>query len=206
MAMSAPRDLTNCEEVSEESCCYESQWGDIRRSYAGCRWWRPCILTCVSCCQLAICQAIYFCTRVHLQLGVLDSQATSSSATTVDKDPLVALALTGERQGELLVERHAHGDNANAGSGSLLGGKVLRNLVRGALLDNGVLGKAAAVEVVGIGTVRETSDSVAGLVTLGALGADFDDSAAEVATDGGAGGCQVVDVLPGLLSAILFCQ
>ena len=189
MAMSAPRDLTNCEEVSEESCCYESQWGDIRRSYAGCRWWRPCIQTCVSCCQLPISQTICFCTCVHLQLGVLDGQATSSSAATVDKDPLVALALTGERQGELLVERHAHGDNANAGSGSLLGGKVLRNLVRGALLDNGVLSKAAAVEVIGVGTVCDTSDSVAGLVALGALGADFDNLAAEVATDGGARGC-----------------
>ena len=125
-----------------------------------------------------------FGTRVDLQLSVLNSQATSSSAATVDKDPLVALALTGERQGELLVERHAHGDNANAGSGSLLGGKVLRNLVRGALLDNGILSKAAAVEVIGVGTVCDTSDSVAGLVALGALGADFDDGAAEVAADG----------------------
>lgn len=124
------------------------------------------------------------CTRVHSQFGVLNSQATSSSATTVDKDPLVALALTGERQSELLVERHAHGDDANAGSGSLLRGKVLRNLVRGAFLDNGVLSKAAAVEVVGIGTVCETSDPVAGLVALGAFGADFDDSAAEVTADG----------------------
>jgi hypothetical protein len=124
------------------------------------------------------------CTRDHLQLSVLNSQATSSSATTVDKNPLVALALTGERQGELLVERHAHGDNANVSSGSLLRGKAVRNLVRGALLDNGVLSEAAAVEVVGIGAVCETSDSVAGLVALGALGANLDDGAAEVAADG----------------------
>ena len=129
---------------------------------------------------------ICVCTRVHLQLGVLNSQATSSSAATVDKNPLVALALTGERQGELLVERHAHGDNANAGSGSLLGGKVVRNLVRGAFLDNGVFSEAAAVQVVGIGTVCDTSDSVADLVALGALGADFDNGAAEVTTNGGA--------------------
>lgn len=83
-----------------------------------------------------------------------------------------------------MVERHAHGDNANVGSGSLLGGKAVRNLVGGALLDNGVLSEAAAVEVVGIGTVCETSDPVASLVALGALGADFDDGAAEVAADG----------------------
>jgi len=129
MAMSAPRDLTNCEEVSGESFFHESQWDDIRRSYGGCRWWRPCILTCELFCQLAISQKICFCARVHLQLGVLNSQATSSSATTVNKDPLVALALARERQGELLVEGHAHGDDANAGSGSLLRGKVVRNLV-----------------------------------------------------------------------------
>jgi hypothetical protein len=32
--------------------------------------------------------------------------------------------------------------------------------------------------------VCETSDPVAGLVALGALGADFDDGAAEIAADG----------------------
>lgn len=132
---------------------------------------------------------IYFYTRAHLQFGVLNSQATSSSATTVDKNPLVALALTRERQGELLVERHAHSDDTNASSGSLLRGKVVRNLVRGALLDNGVLSEAAAVEVVGISAVCETRDPVASLVTLGAFGADFDDGAAEVAADGRAWGC-----------------
>lgn len=132
---------------------------------------------------------ICLCTRFHLQLGVLNSQATSSSATTVDKDPLVALSLTGERQGEFLVERHAHGDNANARSGSLLRGKVLRNLVRGTFLDNGVFSKAAAVEVVGIGTMCDTSDPVADLVALGALGADFDNGAAEVTANGGAWCC-----------------
>lgn len=123
-------------------------------------------------------------TRDHLQLSVLDSQATSSSATTVDENPLVTLALTRERQSELLVERHAHSDDSNVGSGSLLRRKAVRNLVRSALLDDGVLSKAAAVEVVGIGAVCETSDPVAGLVALGALGADFDDGAAEIAADG----------------------
>jgi hypothetical protein len=147
-----------------------------------------------------------FGTRVDLQLSVLNSQATSSSATTVDKDPLVALALTRERQGELLVERHAHGDEANASGGSLLEGEVVRDLVGGTLFDDGVLGKAAAVEVVGVGAVCETSDPVAGLVALGAFGADFDDGAAEVAADGRAGGGEVVDVLPELLWAYLFCS
>lgn len=181
--------MTNCEEISQRALCQRVQWGDIRRSYAGCRWWRPSVLTCKVCCQLPVSYAICFRDDVYSQFGVLNSQATSSSATTVDKDPLVALALTGERQGELLVERHAHGDDTNASSGSLLRGKVVRNLVRGALLDNGVLSKAAAVEVVGVSAVCETRDPVAGLVTLGAFGADFDDGAAEVAADGGAWGC-----------------
>ena len=135
-------------------------------------------------------------TRPNLQLGVLDSQATSSSATTVDKNPLVALTLTRERQTELLVERQAHGDKTNTSGGSLLRRKVVRDLVRGTLLDNSVLSEAAAVEVVGIGAVCDTGNSVADLVVLGDFRADLDDGAAEVAADGRACCGQVVDVLP----------
>jgi hypothetical protein len=145
------------------------------------------------------------CPGLHIQFGVLNSQATSSSATTIDKNPLVALALTGERQTELLVERHAHSDKANTSSGSLLRRKTVGDLVRRALLNHSIFGKAAAVEIIGIGAMRHASNSVARLVSLGNFRSDFDDSAAEITADGRACCGKVVDVLPGLLSATVSC-
>lgn len=105
--------------------------------------------------------------QIHLQFGVLDGQAASGGASTIDQDPFVALALTRERQAELLVKCQADGDDANASSGSLFERKVVRDLVGSALLHESILGKAAAVEVVCIGAVCHTSNAVAGLVTLG---------------------------------------
>lgn len=125
-----------------------------------------------------------FCTLLYVQLGVLNGQRTSCCATTVDEDPLIALALTREGQTQLLAERKAHGDKANTSGGGLLRGEVVRNLPRGAFLDDGVFSKASTVEVVGIGAVGDTSNSVAGLVALDAFGSDFDNGAAEVAANG----------------------
>jgi hypothetical protein len=146
------------------------------------------------------------CTGLHIQFGVLNSQATSSSATTINKDPLVALALAGERQTKFLVECHAHGNEANASGGSLLRGEAVRNLVRGAFLDHSVLSEAAAVEIVGIGAVCHASNSVACLVLLGNFRSDFNDSATKIAADGRACRWQVVDVLPELLSVTFSCS
>lgn len=137
-----------------------------------------------------------FGTRFHVQLGVLNGQRAGCCATAVDENPVVALALAGERQTEFLAKCKAHGDEADASGGSLLGGEVLRNLPRGTLLDDSVFSKASAVEVVGIGAVGDTGNSVAGLVALDAFGSDFDNGAAEVAANGGARGSQVVNVLP----------
>jgi hypothetical protein len=137
---------------------------------------------------------------VHLQLGVLNGQATSGRAATVNEDPLIALALTREGQAELLIERQAHSDDANASGGSLLEGKTVRHLVCGTLSDNSVFCEAAAVQVGCIGTVGHTSNTVANFEALSTFGSSFDNGATEVTSYSRARSCQVVDVLPILLS------
>lgn len=74
--------------------------------------------------------AMCFCSgQIHVQFGVLDGQAASGSASTVDQHPFVALALARERQAKLLVKCQADSDDAHASSGSLLERKVVRDLV-----------------------------------------------------------------------------
>jgi hypothetical protein len=136
----------------------------------------------------------------NLQLGVLNSQATSRRASTVDKNPLIALALTREWQAEFLVERQAHSDDANASRCSLLEGKTIRDLVRGTLSDHSVFCKAAAVQVRCIGSVCHAGNAVAGFEALDTVGSCFDNGATEVTSDGRARSRQVVDVFPRLLS------
>jgi hypothetical protein len=136
----------------------------------------------------------------RLQFGVLNGQATSSRAATVDENPLIALTLTREGQAKLLVKRQAHSDDANASGSSLLEGKTVRDLVRGTFSDHSVLCKAAAVQVRCIGTVCHTSNAVASFKALSTFGSSFDNGAAEVTANSRTRSCQVVDVLPRPLS------
>jgi hypothetical protein len=136
----------------------------------------------------------------HLQLGVLDGQATGRRASTVDKNPLIALALTREWQAEFLVERQAHSDDANASRCSLFEGKTIRDLVCGTLSDNSVFCKAAAVQVRRIGSMCHAGNAVASFEALDTVGSCFDNGATEITSNGRARSCQVVDVLPRPLS------
>jgi hypothetical protein len=91
-------------------------------------------------------------------------------------------------QTKLLVQRKAYSENSHTSGGTFLERQAFRKLVSSAFLDNSVLCEASTLRVIGVCTVGNACNAVAGFEALD-TGADFDDSAAEVTSDGRAGCC-----------------